>query len=831
MIVMKKLAVVRNGRKAVMLSRIRKFANVKPFVGVDTGEVSFINRTGKLPGGVLARTDTLNGNGVGLAVRSSGVDEDGRLSWAGQFESKLFVARKNLGAAVIECAKALKSREVEAYRKVHRVREPRLALFVQEMVDASVAGVIFTENPANGDRDCMVIEATVGTADKLVSGLVEPRRWYVYKKTGLVKRVEGKDGVNLSPEQIRELVLTARRLNKKLGVNDIEWAFERGTGLLFVNQGRKSRSRTLTGQSRDQELSPKVHRSVNTTIAEVATEKRRLAALGCKLHGDVLTDQNVVELLTSFPTPMGFGLFTYCFAHGDGAIRMARNELGYEIGDELERGFFSLVGGQPRSSIIHDAFTFRVAGIPLTDYCKLVNYYLARVRADRSLANYPEVVLYNQNPTRRFLTDIFGVRKGKRFHQAYKAFDGKLLSAAATTEKEYRESFLPKWTAAISEAKQAMGEGALQELVSQYMAICELLRTSACRIFVKAARLGFFSYAQARKIIRKSHGKKADQFLNVLTGGTARRSNPNLQFTEDLFKLKQGIVSLEEVSLRYGHLAQHELEISMPRFADQPETLRQLSEGITESPEHDLASKEAERVGLLARLWRPGGKSLRGLSDLLVMAQTYLGLREEVKFEYLRGYALLRELAVTIERKLGWETGLIFYLKPEEVGRLVVSRNKLRRVATVREEMRRLHRDVYVPPVSFVSELPHIGTPQAFVHATNVLKGIGVTNASVTGEVVVVGSLADRETIERLKPGSILVTEQTDPAWAPALAIVGAKGGLVTEVGGLLAHGAIYAREIGFAAVLNVPRATHLLKTGMRVRVDGATGKVTIISK
>ncbi|MBI2475799.1 MAG: hypothetical protein HYV67_00970 [Candidatus Taylorbacteria bacterium] len=827
---MKTLNIASNGRKAVMLYRITKFANVKSFVAVDTEEVVFINRKGTLPSGLLNRTEVLDESN-GFAVRSSGVDEDGRLSWAGQFESKLFVARKDLGTALVECAKAAKSGTASAYQKVHQTREPRLALFVQEMVDASVAGVIFTDNPANGDKDCMVIEATNGTADKLVSGQVEPRRWYVYKKTGLVKRVEGISDVYLSPGQISELVGTARRLNKKLGVNDVEWAFERGTCLLFVNQGRKSRSRTLAGQSKDQKLSSEVQDSIQTTIAEVAVEKKRLAALGCKVDDDVFTDQNIVELLTSFPTPMGFGLFTYCFAHADGAIRTARNELGYEIGDELERGFFVLVGGQPRSSIIHDAFTYRVAGIPLPDYCKLVNYYLARVRADRSLANYPEVVLYNQNPTRRFLADLFRVRKGERFHRAYEVFEKKLSDAAATTEKEYRESFLPKWTEAISRAKNSIGDGSLKELTSQYMGICELLRTSACRIFVKAARLGFFSYAQARKMIRKCYGKKADQFLNVLTGGSSRRRNPNLQFTEDLFKLKQGTVSLAEVSLRYGHLAQHELEISMPRFADQPETLRQLSQGITESPESDLASKEAERLGLLARLFRPGRKSLRGLSDLLAMAQTYLGLREEVKFEYLRGYALLRELAVAIERKLGWKEGRIFYLKPEEVGCLVGKTRVLRRKADEREVMHRLHKDLYVPPVSFVSELPHIGTAQAFVHATNVLKGIGVTNASVTGEVVVVGSLADKETVKLLKPGSILVTEQTDPAWAPALAIVGAKGGLITEVGGLLAHGAIYAREIGFAAVLNVPRATHVLKTGMRVKVDGASGKVTIISK
>jgi len=121
----------------------------------------------------------------------------------------------------------------------------------------------------------MVIEATNGTADKLVSGQEEPRRWYVYKKTGLVKRVEGRKDVRLSLAQIQELWATARRLKRNLGVNDIEWAFD-SYAKLFINQGRKSRKSSLN-LSRDQGLSPQVQRSIDLTIAEVATEKKRLA--------------------------------------------------------------------------------------------------------------------------------------------------------------------------------------------------------------------------------------------------------------------------------------------------------------------------------------------------------------------------------------------------------------------------------------------------------------------------------------------------------------------------------------------------------------------------
>ena len=219
-----------------------------------------------------------------------------------------------------------------------------------------------------------------------------------------------------------------------------------------------------------------------------------------------------------------------------------------------------------------------------------------------------------------------------------------------------------------------------------------------------------------------------------------------------------------------------------------------------------------------------GGEFVEALHN----AETYLALREEIKFEYLKGYALLRKLAVAIELKLQWKKGLIFYLTPKETRRILLRPTLLLALAKKREKERDLLVGTHVPPVVSVKALERIDRKEEKGNGT--LKGIGVTNAVKIGEVVVVKSLDEHSTIAKLKPGSILVTEQTDPAWAPALSIVGAEGGLVIEVGGLLAHGAIYAREIGFAAVLNVPRATHILKTGMRVEVNGAKGTIKIIS-
>jgi len=108
------------------------------------------------------------------------------------------------------------------------------------------------------------------------------------------------------------------------------------------------------------------------------------------------------------------------------------------------------------------------------------------------------------------------------------------------------------------------------------------------------------------------------------------------------------------------------------------------------------------------------------------------------------------------------------------------------------------------------------------------LHGIGVTSFVVEGPAVVVRDPNDHRALEQMSDGCVLVAHTTDPTWAPVIGAVG-NGGLITEVGGPLAHGAITSRELGIAAVLNIKHATKIIKTGQRVRVDGPAGMVYIL--
>jgi phosphohistidine swiveling domain-containing protein len=803
--------------KAARLRSLRPIVRVKPFIEIPVEAVNSIIALQGLTSEVRERTDALRRD-IAYAVRSAAIGEDSSdHAWAGQFTTVLDVRHERFEEAILTCCKALHGETVKAYSAAHSVSVAGLELMVQEMVDADCAGVLFTTNPV-GSEGHMVIEAIRGNAEKLVGGTAEPSRYYLDPITGEVVREEIANDFCLSAMQLRELFDTAILVRSHFGEEqDIEWAFERGTGDLYINQSRDIT--TLENVLDDAAIASGV------LNVHLLNERQRLTKLGCDLEPDVLSNQNIAELLTSSPTRMAYGLFCYLFAHGEGAIKTGRNEMGYEIGDELNAGFQLLVAGKPMMSVAHDAFTYRVCGIPLSDYCRIVNGYLARIRSDETLANYPEVGLYDQDPSLEYLVRLFGESTGRRYRSAYDSFFERIRALEDAMAGKAVSDFEHEWEATIRSFKDSMPQ-TLEESVGRYKEMCDLLRTGPCRLFVKVARLGFFAYARARSTLIQQYGEKAGEYyLNALTTGVQAIRSPNHQFTHELFRLRIGSTNVESVAQQFGHLAEHELEIAMPRYREQPGLLVLLASKIdTSRPNTDGAG---DRDELQETLRSEMGTRWEKLRRDLRIARGFLLDREVVKFNYLKGYEILRSLAVSIERMLGWERDLIFHLDPTQVFRLPHAADELHDIAILARNQRTEHRPTNVPAVLFTDRLNEIGRPVQT--GDRILRGIGVTNQICEGDCVVVNCLTDLVALSQLKPGSVLVTENTDPAWAPVIATVGKRGGLITEVGGMLAHTAICARELGTAAVLNIPNVTRILKTGMRVRVDGPRGLVEIL--
>lgn len=566
---------------------------------------------------------------------------------------------------------------------------------------------------------------------------------------------------------------------------------------------------------------------INKLKETLKKEEARLKKLGVDVSGDILSDQNIAELLGTHPTPMTFSLFCACFAHGNGAIKIGRNLLGYDIGEELERGFQMTVGGQPRCSIVHDALTFRVKGISLRNYSKVINHYLDRIKKDPQLANYPEVVLYEQNPNAVFLKNIFG-DKAVEYKDTYKQFFRKIDSLGKEVLKDYHNRFLHSWKKNIEKMKETAKKAKTeQEMATVIKEIIWELRTDACVMFVLISRFGFFAYARLKKDLCKKYGQiEGTRKLDILASGKDPKQNPTIRLTMELYKLRHNRTTLEKLVEEFGHIGlQNELEIANPRYWERSELFLSQANQIITNPDKGLriAQEKFQKEKIIIE------NDFPYLIKEIEVARYFLLLREHAKFEYLRGYDLIRQMLKKIEKRFGWPDNLIFYLTIEEIMEMEkYTEGFLFQKAEERFFGLEKKKTLYVPTVFSNEELYLIGKKHPEIE-TGILKGVGVNGGIVVGEVVLIENPYDSEISQLLKPGKILATKTTDPSWSPYVGAIAPSGGLITEIGGFLSHGAIISRELGIVAVVNVPNATKILKTGMTVRMDGGKGTVEIL--
>ncbi len=312
-------------------------------------------------------------------------------------------------------------------------------------------------------------------------------------------------------------------------------------------------------------------------------------------------------------------------------------------------------------------------------------------------------------------------------------------------------------------------------------------------------------------------------------------------FFEDLAKLEGGTVVSQSIGTyleKYGMRCPGEIDITRPRFSEQPTALvPMLLSNIKnfEPGAHNTIFEQGLREGkqreqdLLKRLEQlPGGnQKAKKTRKMISRLRNFVGYREYPKYLMIERYwiikqALLKEAVKLVQKGVIQEKEDIYYLSFEEF-REVVRTNRLDySIITKRKE----EYDVYeklTPPRVMTSEGEVLfGAYDTGNIPQGALAGIPVSSGTIEGRARVVLKMEDAN----IEEGDILVTAYTDPSWTPVFVSV---KGLVTEVGGVMTHGAVIAREYGLPAVVGVENATRLIKDGQRIRVNGAEGYVEIL--
>jgi pyruvate,water dikinase len=744
-----------------------------------------------------------------VAVRSSATAEDGvETSFAGQQETILGVeGDEALRASIERCWRSLHTERAIAYRQKQGVDETSLAMavVVQRLVHAEVAGVLFTRDPLDPSGERMRIEASWGLGEAVVSGRVTPDQFQVSRHNGEVRdrqlgrkqisiSARGEEAVSIERQnqfclldhQLADLAALARKVEEFYGdARDVEWAYAEGQ--FWLLQARPIT--TVSAAEREQ-----VRR-------EQIARLREIAAPG----GTVWSRYNLIEVLPE-PMPMTWSIVQNLLSGGGGSGMMYR-DLGFSPDPALaSTTVYDLIGGRP--------------------YCNLSRE--PHMQAKKPVFGYP-YGQYKQNPylaldpkpdTSRMLGGFWKWLRLPGIYWNLIRSATKIQSQSKTFAENFRTKIIPNFVSAASKAAgDDLSKLDAPALLTRLDFWIKRTLIDFARDSLKPTLFAQFSMQVLEVQLKKPLGEERTRAaLADLSSGA--HPDPESDLPVAIQELGAGKLSRTEFLARFGHRGSQEMELAQPRWSEDPSALDRWKTTASATPkkEESTPAQRWEKWSTEAKLNRFVAASISSHVDRL---QTYLGLRETAKHHLMRGYALIRQTLLELDRRFKLNGG-IFYLERAELNDLIQGK-ELTALIAQRKKRRSIALGLEIPPVLFSDDLDAIGRPIPPPEGATQLRGVPLSAGVVEGPALV---LSEPVAATDVEPGYILVCPSTDPAWVPLF--IPAKG-LVMESGGALSHGAIVAREFGLPAVAGLPAIHHQLKTGQRIRVDGASGTVTLL--
>ncbi len=765
----------------------------------------------------IARPLARLGEHAAYAVRSSATAEDlPTASFAGQQDTYLNVVGK---AAILEhvrrCWASVFTERAVTYRLRNGFghRKVHMAVVVQQMVFAQVAGVLFTADPVTGSRKVASVEASFGLGEALVSGLVNAdvykvRDGAVVARAVATKRLAihaspagGTHRQAIEPErqkqpaltdaQVVRLALLGRRIEAHFGrPQDIEWCLV-GEGFQIV----QSRPITTlfpipaTGDGENHVYVSVGHQQMMTDAMKPLgisfwqlTTPRPMSEAGGRLFVDV------TRILAAPASRTGF---LDLAGKSDPLLRdaletvLARGDFIRSLPDQGPA--WTPPGGAPAPSATDPSIVVELMGQTQASIAALKRDI--RTKAGPALFDF---ILADIQELRRLLFD-------PRSHQVFMA-----AIEATWWLNERLQAWLGEKNAADA-LTQSVPNNVTSEMGLALLDVADVIRPHP-------EVVAFLSHVEDEGFLDE---------VAQLAGGPGVRD------------------AIRAWLDRYGMRCVGEIDITRPRWSEQPTTLvpmilgnirnfeRGVGERRFEQGRQEAWKKEQELLERLRTL-PDGGQKAEEAKRMIDRVRTFIGYREYPKYGMVSRYfvykqALLEEAERLMQAHVLRGKEDIFYLTFQELQTVV-------RTQQVDEQLIKQRKDAFhsyqalTPPRVLTSDGEAIaGTYRRHDFPARALVGLAVSAGTIEGRARVILDLAEAD----LEVGDILVTAYTDPSWTPLFVAI---KGLVTEVGGLMTHGAVIAREYGLPAVVGVEHATRLIRDGQRIRVDGTDGYVEILS-
>ena len=781
------------------------------------------------------------------AVRSSSIEEDSsNFSFAGQFETYLYVKKENMLEKIKEVWISSFSNHVMKYRKEGKINNEINvpAVIIQEMVNSEKAGVGFSVNPVNNNYDEVVISGTYGLGTSIVDGDENGDLFIYNKKTKEIKKeirtkkirqvldFENKkiktEEINIEEEilndsEICELGENIINIEKYYGKpQDMEWAFEKEK--LYILQSRPI-----------------------TTLEK--TDK--------KTYNTIIWDNsNIVESYPEITLPLTFSF-----------IRKAYSDV-------YKR--FSEITGVPAKVVesYQDIYDNMLGLLKGRVYYNLINWYkllmlfpnskgnskfmeqMMGVKKELSEENLNENLLEAEGKMtgfEKFRNKLEKYKAGftlfmnmflieKKAEKFYKIIDenlnGKNSDLSNKNIKELKKyykflenKFLKNWEIPIiNDFLVMVWFGLSKKMAEKYIKDdfekahnTLIAQEGNSMISVEPSK-----YIKKMSLMIKNDKSLKDEIRNII--------NKNEKSLIEIFKLTQNAEfnsTLNEYMEKFGDRTVHELKLEAPTLREEPLFLIKMiySLSITENvQEHAKRNILEEQKKIYDSLKiNPIKKYL--LKKTLFYAKKFIRLRENLRYERTKVFGTVRK----IMKKMGVHlknNNLInnekdvFYLTVDEIFGLVdgsIIDVDLKKLIELRKEEYKKYETEAILPDRFLTR-GFLGENFYYEDLAgnsqldeNTLQGTGCSKGIIKGKVKIVLNPMDTQ----VEDGDIVVTKSTDPSWVMVFPLL---KGLIVEKGSLLSHSAIISREMNIPAIVGVQGATSILKTGDMVQFDGSTG-------
>ncbi|MDF2510655.1 MAG: phosphoenolpyruvate synthase [Herbinix sp.] len=828
----------RSGRKRKSLLLLDQATRDK--IGELSGEIRRIIEGITIPEDISEEiTNLLSrfGEENAYAVRSSATAEDlPTASFAGQQDTYLnIIGKEAILKHISKCWASLFTERAVIYRLQNGFdhRNVYLSVVIQKMVFPQAAGILFTADPVTSNRKVSSIDASFGLGEALVSGLVNADIYKVHKGKIIDKKISTKklaiyalkDGGTkeqeieleqqnrqaLTDEQILQLDRIGRKIEEHFGLpQDIEWCLVDDT--FYIVQSRPITTLYPIPEANDKEN----HVYLSVGHQQMMTDP--LKPLGMSLMGLISYGRwfKAGGRLFVDVAPM--------LASPDGRKMLLNNMKQLEpltkdaIMTIIERDFIKCLPNDKKEQSSGNSDKVK----PLTDPQAQIENNSGRLGEQQTkFATSPSIV-----------SDL--IRKSQMSIEALKQnIQGKsgtnLIDFILEDIQELKRIlFDPQSTAVFTAAINASLW--INEKMNEWLGeknAADILSQSVPNNITSEMGLALMDVADVIRpypeVVEYLRHVKDDKFLDELVkfdGG---------QETRD---------AIYAYLNKYGMRCAGEIDITRTRWSEKPTTLVPLILSNIKNFEPNAGNRKFEQgrqealkkeQELLERLRQLpyGEEKVKEAKRMIDLIRNFIGYREYPKYGMVSRYfvykqALLKEAEQLVQTNVIREKEDIYYLTFEEIREALVTNKLDHSIISKRKEEYKLFEKL-TPPRVITSEGEIIaGEYKRENIPAGAMAGLAVSSGVIEGRARVILNMEDAN----LDDGDILVTAFTDPSWTPLFVSI---KGLVTEVGGLMTHGAVIAREYGLPAVVGVENATKLIKDGQRIRVHGTEGFVEIL--